>query len=138
MTTVAQAARNTGLQPKLINSVIRQLGGRDSLQDIANHGIDGGFHGFIYYTETFAFWKRNRGLIADLAREQASEFGTDAVSMIAGFNCLKNDDDAQLRDSIGRAIYGGRMSQNNDCDSLVANALAWYAAEEVARAMCEE
>ena len=30
-----------------------------TLKDISRHGIDGGFHGFIYYTETAKFYDDN-------------------------------------------------------------------------------
>jgi len=36
----------------LINAVIRQLGGKESLSDIREHGIAGGYCGFTYYSDT--------------------------------------------------------------------------------------
>jgi hypothetical protein len=74
-----------------------------------------------------AFFKRQRANIREMAKEMASDFGQDVVSMIAGFNCLNDDD--ETRESIARCLWG-RMT---DDDTQVANALAWYAAEEVAR-----
>ena len=115
------------MNKQLKNAVIRQLGGKDSLEDIANHGIDGGFTGFIYYTDTVAFYKRQRKNILELAKAMASDFGQDVVSMIAGFNCLTDDD--ETRESIARCLWG----RVTDDDTQVANALAWFAAEEVAR-----
>jgi hypothetical protein len=53
--TTAQAISDSGIPAKLVRSVIWQLGGKESLQDIANNSIDGGFHGFIYYSETIPF-----------------------------------------------------------------------------------
>ena len=116
----------------LIRGVIRQTG-RDNLEDIARHGVDGGFSGFVYYSDTCAFWKRHRAAIADLVRDMSSDFGQDSVAFVAGFGCL--EDDAETRESIGRCLYGGRTT---DEDTQVQNALAWFAAEEVARLICDE
>jgi hypothetical protein len=115
------------MNTKLTNAVIKQLGGRESLEDIANHGIDGGFTGFIYYSDTVKFFKKNRALILELAKEMASDLGENVIDMIAGFNCLTDDD--ETRESIARCLWG-RVTDN---DTQVANALAWFAAEEVAR-----
>ena len=126
------------MNKKLENSVIRQLGltRKDAdliptLNDIVNHGIGGGFSGFIYYTETIRFFKKNRTVIVDLVREMAQDFGQNPVDMVAGFNCLT--DDFETREEIARALYGRLRSD----DTQVANALAWFAAEEVARSIVE-
>lgn len=129
MKTTQQAIADSGIPAKLVRSVIRQLGGKDSLRDIANNSIDGGFHGFIYYSETVPFFKRNRAEILELVRRYAEDFGTDPVSVVAGFNCLA--DDSETRESAARCLFGGRLT---DDDTQVANALAWFAGEEVARA----
>lgn len=132
MNTIKQASENTGINTRLINSVIRQLGGRDSLEDIYNHGIGGGFSGFIYYVDTVAFFKRNRKQIIELVEEMADQLGDNPIDMVANFNCLNDDHDT--RKSIAKCLYGSRL---NDDDTQVANALAWFAGEEVARAMCD-
>lgn len=126
------------MNTKLQNAVIRQLGYTrndedliPTLEDITNHGIDGGFSGFIYYADTIKFFKANRHEIIELVREMAQDFGQDPIEMVAGFNCLTND--FETREEIARAIYG-RVAKD---DSLVANALAWFAAEEVARSMTD-
>jgi hypothetical protein len=118
------------MDAKLTKAVIRQLGGRDSLEDIANHGIDGGYGGFIYHYDTIKFFKANRAQIVALVAEMADEFGQSPIQLVAGFNCLKMDankpeDEAE----IARALYGRLASD----DTQVPNALAWFAAEEVAR-----
>lgn len=115
------------MNTKLIKAVIKQLGGREDLQDIANHGVDSGFSGFIYYTDTVKFFKANKTEISELVKEYADDFGTDSVSVVAGFNCLT--DDSETRESIARCLWG----RVRDDDTQVANALAWFAAEEVAR-----
>lgn len=116
------------MNKKLTNAVIRNLGGRNYLEDVANHDAGGGFAGFIYYSDTVKFFKNNRKEIVELVKEMAQDFGMDSVSLVAGFNCLT--DDFETRESIARCLYG-RM---NDSDTQTANALAWFALEEVARA----
>jgi hypothetical protein len=134
MKTTTQVIENSGIPAKLIRSVIRQLGDKDSFEDIYKHGIDGGFHGFIYYSDTVPFFKRNRKEIGELVKYWADALGQDQISLVAGFNCLKPADD-ETKDSIMRCLGGGRLT---DEDTQVANALAWFAAEEVARAFCDE
>lgn len=136
--TMTAVAKATGFDIKLLRAVARQSGGwADFLErapDIAKHGIDGGFHGWIYYSDTVPFCKRNRELILAMAEQQAAGFGMSVVDMIAGFNCLRRDNGPELHSEIGRTLYGGRA---RDGDYLVANALAWYAAEEAARAVAD-
>lgn len=120
--------------PKLARAVIRQLGGTDSLEDIARHGAGGGFPGFTYYADTVSFFKRHRESIRELVKERARDFGEEPLAMVAGFNCLKPADD-ETRESIARCLYGGRVGEK---DTQVANALAWFAAEEMAREMCPD
>lgn len=126
-----------GLVPAaLVRAVIRQTG-KENLPDICNHGADGGFSGFTYYSDTVPFYRRNRGEILELAKQQADDFGQGVMEMIAGFRCLRQQESEHKRallDEIGRALYG-RVTEE---ETQVANALAWYAAEEVARAFCDE
>lgn len=121
---------NTVQLTKLDRAVIRQLGGRESLADIANCGIDGGFTGFIYYTDTVAFFKRNRKEICELVKSMADEFGQSPMEFVASFNCLKGND---WEREIGECLYG-RVSADN---YTVPNALAWFAAEETARKLTD-
>ena len=147
MKTTAEAIEESNIPPRLVRAVLRQLNGdaKDSLRDIANHGVDGGFHGFIYYKDTVAFFKRNRNDIVALVHSMAENLGETPVEMVALFNCLGGPAYRKAKDShykeqevlreytpsVGRCLYGGRLT--ND-DYQVANALAWFAAEEVARA----
>lgn len=127
---IQTAVSNSGISSKLINAVIRQLGGQESLEDIRNHGIDGGFAGFTYHSDTVSFFKRNRVEIVELLKTMAEEFGQSPMDLVASFRCLSPVDE-ETKESIARCIYGGRMT---DDDTQVANALAWFAGEEVARA----
>ena len=123
----------SNINPALIKAVIRQSGGWDAFQeqalDIANHGINAGFSGWIYYNVTCAFYAKNRALIVDLVGSQADEYGCDsAQDMVKGFRNLDS-----TMPEIGHTLYGTKRQHDN----YVANALAWYAAEEVARAYAD-
>ena len=116
--------------PKLIAAVVKQLGGiqsfKESAPDIANYGIDGGFHGFVYYSDTVTFWRKNKDAITKELNDMADSLGENPLDMIKGFRCLNAEYSA---DEIGQALYG---RYNSDLD-IIYNALAWFAAEEVAR-----
>lgn len=116
--------------PQLASAVINQLGGwyvfKESAADISNHGISGGFGGFIYYTETESFFRKNRAFIQQLAEEMASSLGEDVGDMIANFNCLGCGN--YTASECCKTLYGTR-----DNDQQIMNALAWFSAEEVAR-----
>lgn len=113
-------------QPALTRAVIRQIGGRESLADVARYGADAGYCGFTYYADTVAFAVRNRADIMERLKDDANDFGCGGViSMLAGFNCLKGMSQEEVADG----LYNPR-SENR---TAVYNALAWYAAEEIAR-----
>ena len=151
MKSTAKVIADSNIPPRLVHTVLRQLNGdaKDSLQDIANHGADGGFHGFIWHKDTVAFFKRNREDIVALVHRMAEELGETPIEMVATFNCLGGPAYRKAKDShykeqevlreytpsVGRCLYGGRLT---DDDVQVANALAWFAAEEVARAFAED
>ena len=135
--TTKQLIDSTNIPPSLVRAVVKQLGGwesfKESAPDITNHGINGGFHGFIYHTDTVAFAKRHKRDIAAMAADQAYDFGTTTLEMIQGFNCL-NEARYSL-DTIGKCLYGRGCGNGEETD--IYNALAWYAGEEVARAYCD-
>ena len=153
MKTLKQLIENSPTSPKLTHAVVNQLGGwrtaKESMLDIARHGINGGFCGFIYYSDTVAFFKANRADICRMVESQARDLGENPSDMVAGFGCLaghasREDYDysgnmkssrreklAEYLPSVSRCLYGGRLT---DDDTQVANALAWFAGEEVARA----
>lgn len=117
--------------PRLTRAVLRRID-RESLEDVCRHGASGGYSGFIYYTDTLAFYKAHKSDLLTLAKEQASEFGQGMLEMIAGFGCLK--DSKYSSDEIGEALYSGR----GDAATDVRNAMAWYGLEEVARELNPE
>lgn len=139
--TLAQFKKDAAhLNPVLIAAVVRQAGGwqefQERAQDIANHGAASGFSGFIYYRETEPFAKRYKTEIFELASQQAQEFGMEPLTMIAGFNCLKSSH--YTPGQITRAIYERARTDDEHGDKTqILNALAWYALEEVARALAD-
>ena len=120
------------ISEKLIRAVVRQSGGWDSFkemaEDITNHGVGGGFHGWIYHADTVPFAKRNKAAIMELAWQMADDLGEPIYRMIGGFNCLKMADG-----EVAEAIHNPR----SDDRTQVFNALAWFAVEEVARSYCD-
>jgi hypothetical protein len=131
--TIKNFCKFSNINPSLIRAVIRQSGGWQSFQDmapdIANHGIAGGFSGWIYYTETCEFYAKNQELIVELVERQSDEYGyQSAGDMVKSFRSC----DATLSE-IGYTLYGTKRQH----DTQVANALAWFAAEEVARSFVD-
>ena len=88
-------------------------------------GAAGGFTGFIYYTETVSFWRKNRKKIMEYAKEFADGLGENTLQMVCGFNGFKGIYD---EDEIGRALYG---NYNSDFDGIY-NGMAWFILEELA------
>lgn len=110
----------------LVNAVVSRVG-LESVSDVNNHGINGGYGGFIYYHETHAFAMRYRRFIIPMLEDDAEQMGyANAIEFVASFNCL-NMDSEDYKD-LYRYLGGGRLEQ---CS--VTNALAWYAAETVCR-----
>jgi len=134
MKTIKEFDAASSIDTSLIRAVIRQAGGWDSFkgmaEDITNHGAAGGFHGFIYYVDTVKFYKRNRDAIMDYARDMASDLGMNVLDMIGGFNCLR---DSATSEEVGGTVYG----RGAEIDTQVANALSWFALEEVARSYAD-
>lgn len=132
MKTLSQVKRENQEYSRLIDAVIKRIG-LDSVEDVINHGIGGGFSGFIYYADTVKFYKTHKKDILNLARNMAYDLGEGVISMVGGFNCLKYYDynkgwvDLEGQEVIGKTLYGSGV------DDVVANAMAWFAAEEVCR-----
>lgn len=112
----------------LINAVISRIG-LDAVNDVNNHGIDGGYNGFIYYTDTHAFAMRYRKLIVKLLEEQADSLGEEVVSMVSNFGIYRRSPmDNEDRKDLYKYLGGGKCEQ-----SAITNVMAWFAAEEVCR-----
>jgi hypothetical protein len=128
MKSTKEAIRDSGISAKLVRAVVRRIG-RDSIEDVNRHGIDGGFGGFIYYTDTVKFWKAYKPDILEIANRIADDLGQGVLEMIRGFNCLGSEFSLE---EIGKAIYGGRG--DSATTEQIQNAMAWFAAEDVCRA----
>ncbi len=131
---------NSSIPATLIRAVVKNMNGWDSFkksaQDVVDHGASCGFGNFIYYTDTVAFTAKNRKAIAELAAQQAADFGDySEIEMILGFNVIKKDNDDLTSSDIARALYGHLT--DDDKKTTIYNVLAWYALEEVSRAYCD-
>ena len=135
--TLSQFIAESGLPASLVRSTVRQCGGWEMFQEDAKNlqlcscGAAGGFGGFIYYSETVPFTKRNKKALLELCKDQASDYydhGMTIPGFIAGFNCVGCD-----AEQVAIALYTGK----GDNVTEVYNALAWYALEEVARRYCD-
>ena len=134
--TTAVVIADSNIPAKVIRAVVKSIG-LDSIPDVNRGGIDGGFGDFIYYKDTVAFFKKHRKDIVKMAEQMAEDMGENTVDFVACFNCLGGKDQnarTEYYPSISRCLYGGRLT---DEDDVVANALAWFAAEEVCRAFEE-
>lgn len=133
MKTIKETIKDSNIPAKLIRSVYNTVGA-DSLEYLAISGAASGFTGIIYHSDTVAFFKRNRKDIVRLVESMAEDMGEVPCDMVAGFNCLGGQNKERKHEyypSIARCLYGGRIT---DADTAVANALCWFACEEVARA----
>ena len=83
------------------------------MEDINNHGIDGGFNGFIYYTDTHRFSMRHRKDIIRMLEQSADDFGTEVVEMVSGFGVFrKSPMDGEDRQDLYRYLGGGKCEQS--------------------------
>ena len=149
ISTKKEFIKNSHLSEKLINSVVSQFGGweifKELAENVTNYGIDGGFSGFIYYSDTHQFAIKNRALIVKQLEEDANSFGEDVVSMVSNFGVFRPQSnsrytetgrmgiestiDADDRKDLYKYLGGGRPEQGT-----ITNVMAWFAAEEVCRA----
>lgn len=98
----------------------------DQLENVGRspYGAASGFTGFIYYSETVAFWRAYRAKITKCLGDLAESLGEDTLHMVCSFNSLEGYE----YDEIARALYG---NYNSDYD-YIYNTFAWFALEEVA------
>ena len=132
--TLTEFNKNCNIDSSLVRAVVKQIGGWDSFKDtasdVSNHGASCGYCGFTYYTETCAFYAKNRGAILALLNDLSESIGEDILTLVQNFGCLGKD---YTLDEIGKTIYGNK----NQHETNVANALAWFALEEVCRAYAD-
>jgi hypothetical protein len=130
--TLKSFCNSSNLDSKLIKAVVSQSGGWESFQqmaqDVVDNGASGGFHGFIYYTETTSFFKRHRRLILDLAIDQATYMGErSALDMVSNFRCIKDYEITKAE--VEQVLYFGMTGI--EMAEIIVNCIAWYALEEV-------
>jgi hypothetical protein len=115
------------LPPGLAAAVIAQSGGWDhfaaNAPDIGRHGIDAGFHGWIYHHETVRFFEANHSAVVAWIAQTADDFGCEPVAMLQSWRCLQDCTHAEILATIA----------GTEIDQTVANGLAWGVAEDVAR-----
>ena|ERR1700748_1836951 len=129
MKTLKKVLNENPDKKSIINAVIKQLGGTDSVNDINNHGISGVFSGFIYYSETHDFAIKHRKSIIAMLEEQANDFGQEIVEMVSSFGVFRHSKmDGEDRKDLYKFLGGGKCEQGT-----ITNLMAWYAAEEVCR-----
>ena len=129
-TTLKHFIKHSHINAKLIRAVVKQSGGWEDFKESASgmaQCIDGGFQGFIYYTDTVAFFKRNRVAILELAERVADDMGEDMLTLIQGFGCFRKDRPSQ--GALCKALYQGK---GEDATNIM-NCMTWFAGEEVAR-----
>ena len=118
----------------LKRAVMRQFGDSESfyasVADIANHGASGGVSGFIYYSDTVNFTKRNKNKIMHSLTDLSNDIGESIVSVLSRWQCLKGMSQ--------RDIMDGLYNSKSDNKTTVYNALAWYALEDVANCIYNE
>lgn len=123
----------SNIPASLIRSTVKQSGGWQSFTEdapnVCQGGADAGFSGFINYTDTVAFARRNKAAILQYADSMASDIGeASAANMISGFRCIDLSPT-----EVTEALYNPKSKNQTE----VFNALAWFALEETARAYCD-
>lgn len=118
------------LPSRLINAVIRQIGGWEEFQHYApsviNREASSGFAGFTLPQDTASFFCRNRKVILIIANEIASKRGIEASEMVASSPYLGE----YSAEDVCQTLFGPESGINPD----IAEVLSWYALEEVCRA----
>ncbi len=128
MKSKAEVIRENQEYKSLINAVIANVG-IDSVQDINSHGINCGFNGFIYYSDTHKFAIKHRNAIIKMLEDTADELGEDVVSMVGNFGVFRNSPmDQDDKKDLYKYLGGGKPEQGT-----ITNVMAWFAAEEVCR-----
>lgn len=134
MKTMQAFIKASHIDGALIRATVRQIGGWAEFKaragDVTAHGANGGFSGFIYYVDTCAFYARNRAAIAEAVEHLADDLGEDAVELVRNFNCLRGSCSVE---EVALTMYGTPRQH----DTTTANALAWFALEEVCRSYCD-
>lgn len=148
------------MKKSLINAVVKQLGHTSAknsellltLKDISNHGIDGGYGGFVYYSDTVKFFDANKKDIIALANESADSIGYSLGDESTAKKLRELEKDArsdkemkQVKDFLFRTFDGDAVAmilnfggwRNVGSLDQLKNLMAWFAAEECARELTD-
>ena len=137
--TIEQALASHSLAP----AVLRQLGGgRGAVQsaiEAGEHVADAGWPGFTYSADCLAFVRRNKAAIKAAIKDMAYDLGEEEIQMIRGFGCLSTRNRTEVKydctsSEVGSVLYVDG-SDAGDMASKIYDALAWFALEEVGRAI---
>jgi hypothetical protein len=105
---------------------LKELSG--NLADCSKHGADGGFPGFIYHSETTAFFLHNRRDIIKNLEVTAEELGTDLIKMVQSFGVFRYTTPPTAGE-IGKALWDtGRVQESL---TELYTVFAWFCLEEV-------
>lgn len=128
MKTLKEVLKENTQYKSLINAVISNIG-LDSVYDVINHGINAGFNGFIYYSDTHKFAIKHKKQIVLMLEDMADQLGQDVVSMVGNFGVFRNSPmDSQDKKDLYKYLSGCNPEQG-----AITNVMAWFAAEEVCR-----
>jgi hypothetical protein len=144
---IAYVKENSSWQTATIRNVITALGYNPaderieslkelsgSLADCSNHGADGGFSGFIYHSETIAFFLHNRRDIIKNLELTAEQLGTDLIKMIQGFGVFRYTI-PPTTGTIGKALWDtGRVQESL---TELYNVFAWFCLEEISHVLVQ-
>lgn len=128
----------------LIHAVVRQSGGTSDFKSYISSpcGIQGGYPGWIYYSDTIAFAERkqNRKQIIQLLEEDVESFAEeDIITMVSNFGYFNNNRNKKstMDNDDKRDMY--RYLAEVKCkEHIIPNLMAWYAAETVIRWFFED
>ena len=126
MKTLATVVKERPEYASLIRAVVSRIG-KDSIMGVVSRGASGGFSGFIYHSETNAFFAKHKTEIMNLLKEMGDDLGEDPLVMVTHFNIFK--DDKLSTTEVAESIYGN----TGELNVQIRNAMAWFALEEVCR-----
>jgi hypothetical protein len=113
---ISYVTENSAWQTAIVHHVITALGYRSNggleslkslsatLENCVAHGANVGFPGFIYYSETLSFFRRNRQDIVKNLELMAEELGEDIIGMVQDFGVFRYDRPPTAA-SIGEALW---------------------------------
>lgn len=127
------------MKHELKNAIAEQLGYESfdennedlmsTLKDVCTGGANCGISGFIYHAEILDWYKENKTLILEAAKEFSEELGEIGfLESIPQYNCLK---DYKISiDTVGEVLFGNNY--NHEDASLIIDAVCWGILEQLA------